>query len=170
MGGVADSCSHTNYKTHTHTHTQHTSETRLLRVGVLTAITLTAHNFPEGMAVALRYKQCVLQCVAGTKNVCSACCRELFRGYGSSAQICYLLFSFHLCQSLVLVSFHACTPHFNLCVAVRCSVLQCVAVCCSALQCALENFPEGMAVAVRYATSRSLSMHAHLSLIYASLF
>jgi len=33
---------------------EQTSETRLLRVGMLTAITLTAHNFPEGMAVALR--------------------------------------------------------------------------------------------------------------------
>ena len=29
------------------------SERRLLRVGLLTAITLTAHNFPEGMAVAI---------------------------------------------------------------------------------------------------------------------
>ena len=31
------------------------SQQRLLRVGMLTAVTLTAHNFPEGMAVAIRY-------------------------------------------------------------------------------------------------------------------
>ena len=30
------------------------SQQRLLRVGLLTAVTLTAHNFPEGMAVAIR--------------------------------------------------------------------------------------------------------------------
>lgn len=32
---------------------QQTSELRLLRVGLLTAVTLTAHNLPEGMAVAI---------------------------------------------------------------------------------------------------------------------
>ena len=31
------------------------SQQRLLRLGMLTAVTLTAHNFPEGMAVAIRY-------------------------------------------------------------------------------------------------------------------
>jgi len=29
------------------------AEGRLLRVGLITAVTLTAHNFPEGMAVAI---------------------------------------------------------------------------------------------------------------------
>lgn len=47
------------------------SQQRLLRLGMLTAVTLTAHNFPEGMAVAIRYARAHTLACKTLPGICS---------------------------------------------------------------------------------------------------